>query len=86
MLYYILLVLVIVPGLILFPTIVKGQKNVLKKGRMILVCNHQSALDAVLIAMKVLKRRFRYMAKAEVFKGKFSNWFFRSMAFTILCF
>lgn len=79
MLYYILLVLVIIPGFILFPTIVRGQKYIPRKGRMILVCNHQSNLDAVLIAMKVIKRRFHYMAKSELFKNKFTGSFCRSM-------
>lgn len=79
MLYYILLILVIFPGLFLFPTIVKGQKNIPAKGKMILACNHQSNLDAVLIAMKVTKRRFHYMAKSELFKNKFVGSFYKSM-------
>lgn len=79
MLYYILLTLVIIPGLIILPTIVKGAKNIPRKGRMILVCNHQSGLDAVLIAMKIVKRRFHYMSKAELFKNKFAGSFYRSM-------
>lgn len=79
MLYYILLVLVIIPGFLLFPTIIKGQKYIPRKGKMILVCNHQSNLDAVLIAMKLVKRRFYYMAKSELFKNKFTGSFFRSM-------
>ena len=79
MLYYILLIIVFIPGLILFPTIIRGSKNLPRKGRMILACNHQSNLDAVLIAMKLTKRRFNYMAKAELFKNKFIGAFYKSM-------
>lgn len=77
--YYILLFVVLLPFLLLFPTRVKGQKHIPKKGRVILVCNHQSGYDALLIASKVLKRRFYYMSKAELFKNKFLGAFFKSM-------
>ena len=79
MLYYILLILVIIPGFIIFPTMVRGQRHIPRKGKMILVCNHQSNLDAILIAMKIVKRRFHYMAKSELFKNKFAGSFWRSM-------
>jgi 1-acyl-sn-glycerol-3-phosphate acyltransferase len=74
-----MLVLVILPLFVLLPTIVKGQKNIPRKGRMILVCNHQSNLDAVILGTKILKRKFNYMAKSELFKNKFTGSFFRGI-------
>ena len=79
MLFYILYTLLVIPCMILFPTAVKGYRNLPRKGRMILVCNHQSNMDAILIGIRIPKRRFYFMAKAEVFKNKFLSWFFTSI-------
>jgi len=79
MFFYILFVICVIPCMILFPTIVKGYKHIPRKGRMILVCNHQSNLDAVIIAVKLVKRKFNFMAKAEMFKNKFAGSFCRGI-------
>lgn len=70
MLYYIILILVFIPFLIIYPTRVIGRKNLRIKGRMIFCCNHQSNNDLLLIGGK-LGIRFRYMAKESLFKNKF---------------
>jgi len=79
MIFYILYIILVIPCMLLFPTAVRGYKNVPRKGRMILVCNHQSNLDAVLIGLRLTKRRFYYMAKSEMFKNKFLGKFFYSL-------
>jgi len=79
MIFYICLALAIIPLMILLPTRVKGRKNIPGKGKMILVCNHQSNLDAVIIASKILKRRFHFMAKSELFKHKLSGAFYKAL-------
>lgn len=61
------------PIKILFPTRIIGKKNKIKKGRVILCCNHQSNLDPPLIAVSFF-RRFHYMAKKSLFKNKFLGW------------
>ena len=61
------------PIKILFPTRIIGKKNKIKKGRVILCCNHQSNLDPPLIAVSFF-RRFYYMAKKSLFKNKFLGW------------
>jgi len=79
MFFYFAWVIVAIPLLFLLPTIVKGYRNIPRKGRMILVCNHQSNLDAVIIAAKIVKRRFYYMAKVEMFNNKFTGSFFKAL-------
>lgn len=79
MIFYICWVIVAIPLLILLPTVIKGYKNIPRKGRMIFVCNHQTNFDAVIIAAKIVKRRFYYMAKSEMFKNKFAGGFFKAL-------
>lgn len=77
MLYRILIFLLYLPArLIVYPTKVIGRKNVPKKGRMMFCANHQTNNDPVMVAFLV-HRRFYFMAKAPLFKYKFSNWFLR---------
>lgn len=77
MIYYLVVILLILPFLIMFPTAIKGVKNIPKKGKVILVCNHHSNMDSLLIATKILRRRFKYMAKAELFKNKLVGGFLK---------
>ena len=71
MFYYICFILAYIPLLILYPIRVIGKKNIPKKGKMILCCNHQSNADVPLIATRLCRRRYRYMAKESLFKNKF---------------
>ncbi len=70
MFYYICFILAYLPLLILYPTRVIGKKNIPKKGKMILCCNHQSNADVPLIATRLCRRRYKYMAKDSLFKNK----------------
>ena len=79
MFYYIVIILACLPLFLLFPTRVKGRKNLPKKGRMILCCNHQSNWDVVMLATRIFRRRFRYMAKASLFKNKFIGFILRKL-------
>lgn len=75
MIFTICFILAFIPVTLFLPTIVKGRKNLPRKGGVILACNHQSALDPAVIAVKLCKRRFKYMAKKEAFeKNKFVGW------------
>ena len=58
----------------MFPTRVKGRKN-LSKGKAIMVCNHQSNLDPMLISLLIWKQPY-FLAKQELFKNKFLSKFF----------
>lgn len=79
MVYYICLILLLIPLMFLLPVRIKGRNNIPAKGKMIFVSNHQSNLDAVIIGTKILKRRFWFMAKSELFKHKLSGAFFKSI-------
>lgn len=64
---------------IVFDLKVYGTKNVPTRGGALLLANHQSNLDPVLISTK-LKRPVSYMAKSELFeKGKYFTWLIRSL-------
>lgn len=62
----------------LFRTKYIGGKNMPKEGPVIVCCNHISAADPLFLIC-LFKRQIRFMGKAEVFKGRFLNWFFRNV-------
>lgn len=70
MFFYIALIILYIPLRLIYPVRVIGNKNVPKKGRIIFACNHQTLNDPIIIGTRV-RRRFRYMAKAPLFKNKF---------------
>jgi 1-acyl-sn-glycerol-3-phosphate acyltransferase len=55
-----------------------GGENVPAEGGALLVSNHQSYLDPVLLAVK-LKRPMSYLAKSELFKNPAFAWLIRSL-------
>ena len=52
------------------------RENVPAEGAYILASNHTHAVDPILLGMG-LKRQILFMAKEELFKNKFLNWFLR---------
>ena len=61
----------------LFPFKVYGKENIPAEtpdDRTILCCNHISEMDPVYLEM-CQKRHVFFMAKAELFRGRFSRWF-----------
>ncbi len=59
-------------------TKVIGKENVPKDGAMLLCANHIHVLDSVSIVANT-KRMMYIMAKEELFRSKFGNWFFRKV-------
>ena len=55
-----------------------GKENIPKEGKLILAANHISIVDPVMLLVKV-PRTIHFMAKSEIFKKPFLNWFFRNM-------
>ena len=78
MLFYVLRVICFLPLKILFPTRIICKKNKIKKGRVILCCNHQSNNDVPIIAIS-FHRRFSYMAKKSLFNNKFFGWLIKKL-------
>jgi len=56
-----------------FPTKFIGKKN-LPKGACIISSNHTSNIDVPLLATHTWEKKY-YLAKKELFNGKFKNWF-----------
>lgn len=75
MFFCIMFALIWLPLTIFYPTRVIGKKNYPKKQGAVIVCNHLSNLDPILLNIKLVKK-IRFLAKAELFKNKFSAWFF----------
>jgi 1-acyl-sn-glycerol-3-phosphate acyltransferase len=55
-----------------------GVENIPRHGGVLVVANHQSYLDPVLLTVKV-PRPFSYMAKSELFENPFFSWLIRSL-------
>ncbi len=56
---------------------VKGKENIPKEKGAILAGNHKSNLDCFMVILST-RRCVRFLAKAELFKWRFFNWFFRN--------
>ncbi len=56
----------------------EGLQNIPKEGAFILVGNHTNNFDPVVISFAT-KRKIHYLAKAELFKTKFTKWIFESV-------
>jgi 1-acyl-sn-glycerol-3-phosphate acyltransferase len=63
---------------LLFNLRVYGRRNVPETGGVLIVSNHQSYLDPVLLAVR-LDRPLNYIAKSELFENRFGGWFLRSV-------
>jgi len=62
---------------IIFLPKVKGKENIPKKNGAILAGNHKSNLDCFMIILST-RRCVHFLAKAELFKLSFFNWFFKN--------
>ncbi len=62
---------------IIFLPKVKGRENIPKRNGAILAGNHKSNLDCFMVIMST-GRCVHFLAKAELFKLSFFNWFFKN--------
>ena len=62
----------------LFDLKIDGLENIPVSGGVLIVSNHQSYLDPVLLAVR-LNRPLNYIAKSELFKNRYGAWFLRSV-------
>jgi 1-acyl-sn-glycerol-3-phosphate acyltransferase len=63
---------------VLFDLKVSGERNVPRSGGVLLLTNHQSYLDPVLIGVR-LRRPLSYLAKSELFDNPLLGWLIRSL-------
>ena len=77
MIFVITFILVFLPVVIFHPTKFLHKENLPKRGdKAIVTCNHYSNWDAFIIDV-FLFRKFRYMAKKELFENKFMGFLYR---------
>jgi 1-acyl-sn-glycerol-3-phosphate acyltransferase len=55
-----------------------GRQNVPSTGGVLLVANHQSYLDPILVAVQ-LRRPVSFLAKSELFENRYFGWLIRSL-------
>jgi 1-acyl-sn-glycerol-3-phosphate acyltransferase len=63
---------------LVFDLRVYGREHVPTKGGVLLLANHQSYLDPVLLGVR-LYRPISYMARADLFRNRFFRWLIRSL-------
>src|SRR5438034_10276102 len=63
---------------VLFDLRVYGRRNVPLTGGVLIVSNHQSYLDPVLLAVR-LKRPLNYIAKSELFENRWADFMLRAV-------
>ena len=63
---------------ILFPTTVIDREKFSDESA-IIVCNHYASSDVLVVAHLLCKKDLNVLAKAELFKGRFSSWFLRKL-------
>ncbi|HKQ48939.1 MAG TPA: lysophospholipid acyltransferase family protein [Phycisphaerae bacterium] len=63
---------------LLFNLKVYGHEHIPAQGGVLIVSNHQSLLDPILLPLH-LKRPLNYIAKSELFRNRFNAWFLRSV-------
>jgi 1-acyl-sn-glycerol-3-phosphate acyltransferase len=63
---------------VLFDLKVSGKENIPKTGGVLLLSNHQSYLDPVLIGVQ-LHRPLSYLGKSELFRNPALSWLFRKL-------
>lgn len=77
--YKVVITLAKIVVFILYPHKVYGRENLNLDEPYIFYCNHISALDPIIVAGGILKRKTYFMSKEELYKTKIGNWFFRAV-------
>ena len=77
MFYSFVIFLLYLPLVLFFPTKVIHREK-FKKGKSIVTSNHYSNLDPLILVV-CLRRKFRFVAKKELFKTKFSSALMRGL-------
>lgn len=77
-LYYIMKPVLIILLPVFYSVKCYGRQNIPRNGKLILASNHISIVDPVMLLVKC-PRTIHFMAKSEIFRKPFLNWFFRNM-------
>ncbi|MGI6701617.1 MAG: lysophospholipid acyltransferase family protein [Christensenellales bacterium] len=80
MLFYKIIRFILRPVIaILFPTKVIHKDNFPKTGKAVVISNHYSTADSLVIGAKLLKNSINCVAKKEAFSNKFVGWLFTKL-------
>ena len=63
---------------LIHPTTVINKEKFFTESAMV-CCNHYASSDVLIVASKLFKKELNCLAKAELFKNKFSSWFLTKM-------
>lgn len=77
-LFWVLYILISIPMLLIYPTVVVARKNFKKKNNYIVIANHQSNMDPIMMDF-YLNKRLRYIAKQELWNGKEKSFLFENV-------
>ena len=58
---------------------VQGREKLPEGGPYVVACTHTSFMDVLMLATGMYPTQIHYMAKKELFEGKFKNWFFKNV-------
>jgi len=58
---------------------VKGKEHIPSDERFVVTCSHRGWVDVIMLALALYPIPVHYMAKQELFKGKWRDRFFRSI-------
>jgi len=73
--FWLAYIIVFLPMCLIIPIKVLGRKNYNKKQNYIIICNHQSNFDPIILDI-YFHKRIRFIAKKELWKGKEKSFFF----------
>lgn len=76
--FWIFFCIVFLPFTIFLPTRVIGKVKKQKDKGVVIVANHYSNFDPILLDIK-LKKRIRFLGKKELVKNGFTKWFFKGV-------
>lgn len=76
--YWFFKIILFIPVKLFFPTKIIGKNNINKKDKTILICNHQSIFDVIILLITYPKKIY-FLGKKELFSNKFKSWLFRSL-------
>ncbi len=63
---------------LIYPTTVINKEKYSDQSA-IVCCNHYASSDVLVVAAKLLDKELNVLAKAELFKGRFSSWFLKKI-------
>lgn len=78
MMFWIIFFLIFIPFSLFYPVKTLGKKNFNRKQNYIIICNHQSGFDSVILDIK-LRKKIRFIGKIELVNTKFKKYWMQKV-------